>query len=670
METATRTIHKRLPPQAAWMVLFLLPALALNDAHAQAPQLLRSHSGAGIGFAVADLPDIDGDGRRDFVTGAQRTGTVIAWSSASATPRWTVAPGLSSFGWSVADAGDLDGDGVTDVIAGGRNAPGGGAVRVLSGHDGTVLTSLVQPNGEFGFGAAVSGLDDLDGDGVPELLVGASASATALLYSGASKSILRTHVAAAASEFGAGTARLDDLDGDGVGDYVIGAPSEVNGRAFVHSGATGRLLHTLSADAPGRFGEFFVAGAGDVDADGVEDVYVGAYAEGAGGAAYVFSGRTGVRLYKFAGAQREGMGPGRSAGDVDGDGHADLIVGSYTYGGAGISLGGRVQIFSGADQRVLATINGSRPGAQFGFDAVGLGDVSGDGKLDFLISSPPGGFTDVYAGNLARPAVPAGASPSVSRIWWNPGEAGWGLQVLQQGSQIFATWYSYAPEDGKPMFLTVQASVAPGLRYSGPVYRVTGTPLAEINGRQAFVRADPVGSASLDFLSPGELGFSYSVFGARQSKRLQPFQFGAALPQCFDSTASRAKLSNVSDLWWNPRESGWGLGLAQQGEVLFALWYTYGQGGRDQWFSAARMERQPDGSFSGALQQPAAGVALPAINGLATAFPVPEVGRATLRFSDGENGVFAYDVTGVQQSKRIRRFNFSPGSVARPHCLP
>lgn len=670
MHSAIRSNHGRLHPLAAWMIFLVLPAHALNDALAQAPQLLRSHSGPGIGFAVADLPDIDGDGRRDFVTGAQRSGTVTAWSSAGATPRWTVAPGLSSFGWSVADAGDLDGDGVTDVIAGGRNAPGGGTVRVLSGRDGAVLTSLVQPNGEFGFGAAVCGLDDLDGDGVPELLVGASASATALLYSGASKSVLRTHAATAASEFGAGAARLDDLDGDGVGDYVIGAPSEGGGRAFVYSGAAGQLLHSLSADAPGRFGEFFVAGAGDVDADGVEDVYVGAYAEGAGGAAYVFSGRTGVRLYKFAGEQREGMGPGRAAGDVDGDGHADLIIGSYTYGGAGISLGGRAQVFSGADQRVLATINGTRPGAQFGFDAVGLGDVSGDGKLDFLISSPPGGFTEVYTGSLARPAVPAGTAPNVSQTWWNPGEAGWGLQVLQLGDELFATWYSYDPEDGRPMFLTVQASAQSTHRFAGPVYRVTGTPLAEINGRQAFVRADPIGQASLDFTIASELAFTYTVFDVTQTKRLQPFLFGSVQPQCYGSATTRAKLSNVSDLWWNPREPGWGLGISQQGEVLFALWYTYGQRGRDQWFSAARMVRQPDGSFTGALQQPATGVALPAINGLATAFPVPEAGRATLRFSDGDNGVFAYDVTGVRQSKRIRRFNFSPGSVARPHCVP
>lgn len=141
------------------------------------------------------------------------------------------------------------------------------------------------------------------------------------------------------------------------------------------------------------------------------------------------------------------------------------------------------------------------------------------------------------------------------------------------------------------------------------------------------------------------------------------------MPRCYGSSVDRRRASNFSDLWWNPREAGWGLTLAHQGDVIFLLWYTYGDGGRDQWFSAARLQRRSDGSFAGALQQPVVGTPLPEISGPATGFPIADIGSASLKFSDGQNGVFRYSVGGVEQSKRIQRFVVVGGNQAKPTCV-
>ena len=97
---------------------------------------------------------------------------------------------------------------------------------------------------------------------------------------------------------------------------------------------------------------------------------------------------TGRRLWTLTGESRgDGFGTSPSvAGDIDGDGYADLIVGAWQYGGAAVS-GGRAYLYSGRTHELLRTYTCRIPGDTFGFDAVGLGDVDGDGVDDLLITS-------------------------------------------------------------------------------------------------------------------------------------------------------------------------------------------------------------------------------------------------------------------------------------------
>ncbi|HVT34121.1 MAG TPA: VCBS repeat-containing protein, partial [Nevskiaceae bacterium] len=129
-----------------------------------------------------------------------------------------------------------------------------------------------------------------------------------------------------------------------------------------------------------------------VDGDGVPDIYVSDWQHAAlgpsTGRVYLYSGKTGRRLLRLTGETAgEGFGTTHaSAGDIDGDGHADLAVGSWQYGGAAVS-GGRVILYSGKSGKPLATYTCRIAGDTFGFDAVGIGDVDGDGIDDLLITS-------------------------------------------------------------------------------------------------------------------------------------------------------------------------------------------------------------------------------------------------------------------------------------------
>jgi hypothetical protein len=379
---------------------FVQPVRVLHTFHGPTPG-----RGAFFGWAVSELRDVDGDGVTDAVIGevdggSSSQGRVWVYSGRTGHLlfRRSGRPGEQD-GYAIADAGDVNGDGVTDVVSG---APGQGGdighAYVYSGANGRTLARLRGHRHGDMFGAAASSAGDVNGDGVPDLLIGAPgtgpAAGHAYVISGRTFRTIRVLSAhRRADEFGDGVAHTADLNGDGVPDLIVGASGKNpgHGGAYVYSGRTGKVLFRIPGErGNAAFGQFFVAGVGDVSGDGVPDVYVGDYASNnagqAGGFAAVYSGVDGSRLHAWRGAAGEGMGPGRSAGDVNGDGVPDIIVGNYT-SSDGAPAAGKVQIFSGATGRRLRTITSTTANENLGFDAVGIGDTNGNGTPDFLISA-------------------------------------------------------------------------------------------------------------------------------------------------------------------------------------------------------------------------------------------------------------------------------------------
>jgi hypothetical protein len=328
-----------------------------------------------FGRAVAGVPDADGDGRGDFAVGAynedtdldpdnfDNQGRAYLFSGATGTLLHVLTspkeePG-GGFGWAVAGVPDADGDGRGDVLVStpfedGRASADVGRAYLFSGATGELLRVLISPNpeamGQFGY--AASGVPDADGDGRGDLLVGANKEGGALnagrahLFSGATGALLQTVATPhnQGREFGFSVAGVPDASGDGRGDLLIGSGEFVGGRqfagrAYVFSGGTGALLHTLTSPDPETYGQFglAVSGVADADGDGRGDLLIGAYGEDGGlafiGRAYLFSGATGARLRTLTTPNPEANGVFGYAvsgvPDADGDGRGDLLVGAY-----------------------------------------------------------------------------------------------------------------------------------------------------------------------------------------------------------------------------------------------------------------------------------------------------------------------------------------------------
>lgn len=246
---------------------------------------------------------------------------------------------------------------------------------------------------------------------------------------------------------------------------------------------------------------------------------------------------------------------------------------------------------------------------------------------------------------------------NLTAIWYDQSEAGYGVNVVHQGSILFVAWYTYG-SDGKLLWLISAATRQADGRYVGPISTFTGQSFSQISNAQAWIATNSVGEARLAIGPDGKLDFGYTVNNISQSKRLEKLALVANPPTCSFTTASRATATNYTDIWWKDNESGWGLSLIHQGDSIFAAWYTYASDGKPMWVTGLA-SRQANGSYSGTLSRPASGTPFNQINGgPATTFPLPSVGTFTLSFSDGERGTFAYTLDGITQSKPITRFVF------------
>jgi hypothetical protein len=423
------------------------------------------------GFSASSAGDVDGDGLADLIIAAPQADpggnsnageSYVVFGKADSAPVDLAALGDGGFridgirpadrsGAQVAGAGDVNGDGLADLIIGAPNADPGGDVYagesyvVFGKSDSTPVDLATLGTGGFRIagidaydaaGIGVSGAGDVNGDGLADLIVGASgADPAGDDYAGESYVVFGKTGSAAVdlAALGTGGFRIDgigvfdqsgyratgagDVNGDGLADLIIGAlgaaagVGDDAGESYVVYGKTGHAPVDLAAlgtsgfridgvDA-GDFSGSSVSGAGDVNGDGLADVIVGADGASVGadvraGESYVVFGKVGntpvdLAALGLGGFRIDGVDAGdfsgksvSGAGDVNGDGLADVIVGAYRAGPDGNAAAGESYVvFSASTPRLAATVrarsaNGDAPRTAFGI----AGDGSNDGTPD------------------------------------------------------------------------------------------------------------------------------------------------------------------------------------------------------------------------------------------------------------------------------------------------
>lgn len=496
--------------------------------------------GANMGESVSGAGDVNGDGYSDLLIGSKLYGAGGATTIYHGGPYGVATnPSITRYsgslgahlGSSVSNAGDVNGDGYSDVVAGAPDASNGQAGEGLAyiHYGGTTgLSPLPNVTLEMNvagarFGASVSSAGDVNGDGYADVIVGAPNSGNGRAYiflgapAGLSVGPSLTLNGAAGSEFGSGVCTAGDVNSDGYADVIIGAPGA--GTAELHLGSAAGLFSTIHALLPGAAGSRFgaaVGTAGDVNGDGYSDVIVGAplFSNGQAGegGAFIYHGSQ-IGLLTPIARQLESNQAGAhfgvsvaGAGDVNGNGFFDVIVGADQWASGQAGEGGAF-IYYGSAGGVLSagfsTIQSNIVNAQLGYSVGEAGDMNGDGYADVVIGSPYLTNGQVEEGRLYVVAgTPAGIG-TVSTFELNVAgvRLGWGVAG---GGDVDGDGYSDVVGGGP--------YASPVLAGEGAIYLYRGNQARSLDRRTRQLDCDlvtPLSTNSIDFSTPNFFGIGH-----------------------------------------------------------------------------------------------------------------------------------------------------------------
>lgn len=412
-------------------LLFAVVALAFSS-------FSRSHRPENaVGYFLSPAGDVNGDGYSDVlvsvynnVFGVSKDGRVQLFlgtgNGIGSAAAWTSeGKGGTNYGESIGSAGDVNGDGYFDVVVGAPRFSNGeeneGAVFVYYGSPSGLDTNpswIMEGNqANAFFGASVSTAGDVNKDGYADVVVGASYyddgetnEGKIFVYLGSATGLAKTPYFTAQSDqvnafFGKSVSSAGDVNHDGFGDIVVGAPGydhgQINeGRAYLYLGTYGGMTQAPawtgeSNQADASYGNS-VAYAGDLNGDGFSDVVVGANRfddkMSNVGKLYVYMGSAnGFSLYPdwtMTGNQIDGnLGISvNAAGDINGDGYGELIAGAYSnnvqdpVGNVFIYYGSR----TGVSTKSIILNKQNYPGVNLGLSVATAGDINGDGYADIM----------------------------------------------------------------------------------------------------------------------------------------------------------------------------------------------------------------------------------------------------------------------------------------------
>ena len=385
--------------------------------------LTGENAGDNYGYCVTGGGDVNGDGYSDISAGANgfntSAGRVYVYTNTMSGEDIIdlTATGESAgnnLGSSLSSAGDVNGDGYPDLIVGasGYSSNKGRVYIYYGGNSMDNLADIIMTGQSAGskFGVSVSGAGDVNGDGYSDVIVGASGfnsnTGKAYIYYGGANmdtvSDVSMNGSAANNNFGVSVAGAGDVNGDGYNDVIIGADGAYTNSGEITLYFGGAVMDNIPDFSSGGTTNYklghSVSSAGDINGDGYSDIIAGAYGYNSStGAAYIFYGGaifTGnVNVILLGEITNSNFGYSvSSAGDVNGDGYSDVIIGAYQYN----NIQGKAYIYYGnviMDNSADVILNTESSYNYFGYSVSAAGDVNSDGYSDVIVGAP------LYNGN-------------------------------------------------------------------------------------------------------------------------------------------------------------------------------------------------------------------------------------------------------------------------------